>query len=304
VLVKLSSDLPKCQSCLIPVMSNISIERIQICCSSALEAAEVYSIVFGLMPCWAGNYQLTEAGGVPIEQGKSVWFALDNTTIELFDTSARDSNQGLSSIVIENGEEPLSDSVYGSLSERQTVYVSDSGADQHQTSFQSAIDDDNHYRYSLINRSTLVTSVVTSADSVASIAAAQRQINGVDHIVLYASNFERVDARFGAKGIGIRLALDQHVATWGGRMLFYRPSGLTLEVIIADSNDNRPKRANKADFFWGIAYSVDNLESVHKRLSELGVALSDVREGRKPGTQVCTLKSHSIGVPTLLVGST
>ena len=87
-------------------------------------------------------------------------------------------------------------------------------------------------------------------------------------------------------------------------MLFYRPSGLTLEVIIADSNDNRPKRANKADFFWGIAYSVDNLESVHKRLSELGVALSDVREGRKPGTQVCTLKSHSIGVPTLLVGST
>jgi hypothetical protein len=32
------------------------------------------------------------------------------------------------------------------------------------------------------------------------------------------------------------------------------------------------------------------------------VKVSEVREGMKPGTKVCTVQSHNLGVPTLLIG--
>jgi len=33
----------------------------------------------------------------------------------------------------------------------------------------------------------------------------------------------------------------------------------------------------------------------------LGYEVSDTLEGRKPETQVCTVKTHTLGVPTLLI---
>ncbi len=33
-----------------------------------------------------------------------------------------------------------------------------------------------------------------------------------------------------------------------------------------------------------------------------GVEVSDLRTGRRPGTQVFTVKSHTAGVPTLMIG--
>ena len=36
-------------------------------------------------------------------------------------------------------------------------------------------------------------------------------------------------------------------------------------------------------------------------LGERGIAASSMREGRKPGTLVATLKSHNLGIPTLLI---
>ncbi|MFT6408637.1 MAG: hypothetical protein ACJAQ6_002057, partial [Arenicella sp.] len=171
-------------------MSEISIERIQICCTSAPEAAEAYCILFG-DPCWVGRYQLNETGGECLERGNSIWFALSNTTIELFDTSLRDSKLGLFSIVVENGCEPYSGSIYDSLCERQTVYISESGTQQQQRSYQSSIDDDSHYQLSLINKSTLTTPVLTTGDL--------SDMIRVDHIVLIAKQFETIDARFGAE---------------------------------------------------------------------------------------------------------
>jgi hypothetical protein len=36
-------------------------------------------------------------------------------------------------------------------------------------------------------------------------------------------------------------------------------------------------------------------------LAQRGVTLSGIREGRKPGTRVATVKSHCLGIPTLLI---
>ena len=55
------------------------------------------------------------------------------------------------------------------------------------------------------------------------------------------------------------------------------------------------------DSFWGLAWSVSDLKAVHRRLTDVGVEVSNIRDGRKPRTIVCTVKSHTRGVPTLLI---
>ena len=116
----------------------------------------------------------------------------------------------------------------------------------------------------------------------------------VDHIVLRTLDGDACAEFFGGQ-LGIRLALDKTVPQWGGRMLFFRTGKLTLEVIQAEKD--KPEK----DYFWGIALQCDNLEVTSDRLIEHGVELSSLRQGRKDGTRVATVKSHALGIPTLLI---
>jgi catechol 2,3-dioxygenase-like lactoylglutathione lyase family enzyme len=114
----------------------------------------------------------------------------------------------------------------------------------------------------------------------------------VDHLVLRTTDADACIALFETQ-LGIRLALDKTVPEWGGRMLFFRAGKLTLEVIASDKVEKSA--------FWGIAYQCPDLETAAEVLSARGVALTEVREGRKPGTRVATVKSHCLGLPTLLI---
>ena len=116
----------------------------------------------------------------------------------------------------------------------------------------------------------------------------------VDHVVLRTADAEASLGLY-ARRLGIRLALDRTVPAWGGRMLFFRAGKLTLEVIEPDSPPVQ------ADHFWGIAYQCPDLEEEVARLRREGVDVSAVRPGRKPGTRVATVKSHCLGIPTLLL---
>jgi len=116
----------------------------------------------------------------------------------------------------------------------------------------------------------------------------------VDHIVLRTASADACVDFFGAK-LGIRLALDKTVPQWGGRMLFFRTGKLTLEVIEAK------KDTPEADFFWGVAFGCDDMDARLALLQQRGIAHSAIREGRKAGTRVMTVKSHCLGIPTLLV---
>jgi catechol 2,3-dioxygenase-like lactoylglutathione lyase family enzyme len=116
----------------------------------------------------------------------------------------------------------------------------------------------------------------------------------VDHVVLRTGNAQACLDLFGDE-LGIRLALDKTVPEWGGRMLFFRAGKLTLEVIESSGNETA------ASAFWGLAYQCKDLAVFLQALAARGVATSDIRDGRKPGTLVATLKSHSLGIPTLLI---
>jgi hypothetical protein len=47
---------------------------------------------------------------------------------------------------------------------------------------------------------------------------------------------------------------------------------------------------------------VPDIAAAHARLKAAGVELSEVRDGRRPGTQVFTVQSHTANVPTLVIG--
>ena len=81
----------------------------------------------------------------------------------------------------------------------------------------------------------------------------------VDHVVLRTNSADRCIANYGDQ-LGIRLALDQTVEKWGGRMLFFRTGKMTLEVI--DAMQDRPQE----DYFWGIAYQCPDLDQADTQL--------------------------------------
>lgn len=116
----------------------------------------------------------------------------------------------------------------------------------------------------------------------------------VDHVVLRTSDAPACIKLF-ADDLGVRLALDKTVPEWGGRMLFFRAGKLTLEVIESD------KGGSDDNAFWGLAYQCANLASRVSDLSGRGVDVTTIREGRKPGTLVATVKSHALEIPTLLM---
>ena len=94
---------------------------------------------------------------------------------------------------------------------------------------------------------------------------------------------------------GLRLALDQTVEKWGGRMLFFRLNHTTIEVI-GKNDDNETQ-----DKLWGLAWDVKDLEAAHKRLEKEGFEITPLKEGRKPNTLVATVKSNTHNIPTLLI---
>ena len=118
-------------------------------------------------------------------------------------------------------------------------------------------------------------------------------IAGVDHVVVKTQSADAAKTFYGDQ-LGIRLALEQDVPEWGGTQLFFRASAMSIEVIASD-------KAPEQDELWGLALKTDDIEATHSRLSEGQVEVSDIRDGRKSGTRVCTAKSHTLGVPTLLI---
>lgn len=118
-------------------------------------------------------------------------------------------------------------------------------------------------------------------------------VSAIDHVVVQTKSAEAAKNFYGAQ-LGLRLALEQHVPDWGGTQLFFRTNSMSVEVLATE-------KAGDEDSLWGLALKTDDIVAAQKRMSDAGINISDVREGRKPGTKVCTAKSHVCNVPTLLI---
>jgi catechol 2,3-dioxygenase-like lactoylglutathione lyase family enzyme len=123
-------------------------------------------------------------------------------------------------------------------------------------------------------------------------------VHALDHVVVASEDLEAA-RRLYADTLGLRLALDRRFEARGLRILFFRVGGVTVEVA---GPLEPPASAAPVDRFGGLAFRVADVAAARGRLTTGGWDVSPVRPGAKPGTQVCSLRAGTAGVPTLLIG--
>lgn len=122
-------------------------------------------------------------------------------------------------------------------------------------------------------------------------------VHALDHVVVNTKDPEATRALYG-DALGLRLALDREAPQWGSRMLFFRVGGVTVECVGKLGDDVDP---TASDHLWGVAWRVRDASAARARMAEAGIPVSEIRDGRKPGTRVFSVKANSRGVPTLVI---
>ena len=131
-----------------------------------------------------------------------------------------------------------------------------------------------------------------------SVRTTPASITAMDHVVISTADPTAAAALYGAR-LGLDMALDRSHPDWG-RLMFFRCGDLIVEVV------QRPGKHADAmhDTLWGLSWRVADIEATRARLVAAGVDVSEVRDGRKPGTRVLTVRGGTCGIPTLLVERT
>lgn len=128
-------------------------------------------------------------------------------------------------------------------------------------------------------------------------AVGTSDISGLDHVVVRTPDAERAVALYGGR-LGLDLRLDRSRPEIGVRQLFFVLRGLVVEVVQSLKEEVHAG----PDSIWGLAWRSRDIDASRARLVAAGINVSEVRDGRKAGTRVATVKSHTAGVPTLLIG--
>ena len=262
-----------------------------------LEAAEDnYKKIFGHDPVWRGAH---ESLGT-----KNSIFNFNNLYFELLAANGKGAGASLVNSSIEENGEGLAGLVFGSDNiETTKQQLSSKGYELSALALGEGFDEDAGKKRTweslfLPNEITRGLFSFAIEHKTGKLDVLDRFtsdcVHKLDHVVINTNDAEGF-IRVYEKDLGIRLALDQTVEKWGGRMLFFRLNQTTIEVIA------RPDEGISKDSLWGLAWDVEDLEATHTRLTKLGIEASDVKEGRKPNTLVSTIKSNTCNIPTLFI---
>jgi catechol 2,3-dioxygenase-like lactoylglutathione lyase family enzyme len=124
-----------------------------------------------------------------------------------------------------------------------------------------------------------------------------QSITALDHVVIRSPNPERAIALYAGR-LGLDLRLDRSNPDWGSRLLFFRCGDLVVEI----AHDLNRGVSNAPDELWGLSWRTPDTTRANERLTKASVEVSPPRDGRRPGTQVFTVQSHTANVPTIVIG--
>jgi catechol 2,3-dioxygenase-like lactoylglutathione lyase family enzyme len=123
-------------------------------------------------------------------------------------------------------------------------------------------------------------------------------VAAIDHIVLRTADADGCVALYGGR-LGLDLRLDRANEAWNARQLFFACGDLVIEAAAPINPD--PARAGDRDTLGGLAWRVSDPYAAQARLAATGLDVSEVRKGRKPGTEVFTIRSGVPGAPYLML---
>ncbi|NDH63548.1 MAG: VOC family protein [Alphaproteobacteria bacterium] len=122
-------------------------------------------------------------------------------------------------------------------------------------------------------------------------------VSTLDHVVVRTANPERAVAFYGGR-LGLDLRLDRSNEKWGARQLFFRCGDVVVEIV----HELKKGVSEAPDQLWGLAWRVPDIGKAHARLEAAGLDVNAPRDGRRPGSQVFSVKNKTCGVPTLVIG--
>lgn len=122
-------------------------------------------------------------------------------------------------------------------------------------------------------------------------------VSSLDHVVVRTSDPERAIA-FYAGRLGLDLRLDRSNDKWGARLLFFRCGDLVVEI----AHDLKKGVSDAPDQLWGLSWRVPHVAKANARMKAAGLDVTEPRDGRRPGSQVFSVKNKTEGVPTLVIG--
>ena len=130
-------------------------------------------------------------------------------------------------------------------------------------------------------------------------AFARDQVQALDHVVVMTANPERAVALYGAR-LGLDFRLDRKHPQWGARQIFMRCGDAVVEIA---ARLDAPV-SDLPDRLSGLAWRVADPVAAQARIAAAGFDVSGVRQGRKPGTSVFTVRAGVPGTPALIIGAT
>jgi catechol 2,3-dioxygenase-like lactoylglutathione lyase family enzyme len=122
-------------------------------------------------------------------------------------------------------------------------------------------------------------------------------ITALDHVVIRSPNPDRAIALYAGR-LGLDLRLDRSNPDWGSRLLFFRCGDLVVEI----AHDLKKGVSDAPDQLWGLSWRTPDIARANERLKKAGVEVSAPRDGRRPGSQVFSVQSHTANVPTIVIG--
>lgn len=258
-----------------------SLDRISIATNDLERSKKTFSDFFDSLPAFEA---IEENLGY-----KSLIYNFENTQLELISHLGKKENSELTNYLIKNPNGGLfgfslqseNKEMFEQMKESPSIEVEEITDEKKITFLSNDLKQSKNFKLSLNHYDS--PSIKKNIDS---------DLFALDHLVITTNNGENIVNLYKEK-LGIRLALDQMVEEWGGRMLFFRTGQATIEVI-----DNK---APGEDNFWGLAWKTKNIKKTCERLAKKNINVSEVRKGRKKDTLVATVKFDEIKIPTLLV---
>lgn len=122
-------------------------------------------------------------------------------------------------------------------------------------------------------------------------------IDGLDHVVIGTPNPGRAVELYGGR-LGLDMRLDRTNPAWGARLIFFRCGDTIVEI----AHVLKGGVADKPDSFGGVSLRAHDIAAACARYAAAGLNVSEVRKGRREGTEVCTVRDGTVGVPTILIG--
>lgn len=267
-----------------------SFDHLTIAVSDLDAAARSYESLLGSGPCWRGEH--------PGLGSRAALFALSNALIELVSPAeGAPEAEGLRTLLSTSGEGLIGFTFGTDDAAACSKQLRERGVRATAPEEGEARDDEAVRRFRIVELSRASTrkvpiTVVERVDPIArAVPQEPARLSSLDHIVVRTADPEAA-LRLYRDGLGLRLALDRTFGTT--RMLFFRIGKVTIEVV-------HDPACGASDALWGVAYRAVDLNGAHARLVAAGLDVSAVRAGRKPGTEVFTVRSGSASVPTLVL---